>query len=283
MGPRRFHWVSSVDPNMRAQLDSLSTAMVRFYKMPITRNAYQEMIDSEASGQPRTEATLRKAVLAAKPSTVLEVGCGSGRIYARLQEEGLNARYTGVEMSPEVIASNKRRFPLANWVCGDGYELPVAPETQDCVFAYYVLEHCVYPRRFLESILLAVKPGGCIFLTFPDMAASGIFQSQALGWDDRSARLHLQHGRVLHALIRLWDSRVRLPVALHRASSKPGNFLVNLRPRCLEPHFKFEPDIDAIYVASRREVVAWAHSKGCVVNCAELKDNFVLQITKPAF
>ena len=283
MGRRNFHWVSSVDPNMRAHLDTLSTAMVQFYKMPITRKAYQKMIDSEASSQPETEAALRKAVLRAKPSTVLEIGCGSGRIYAGLVEEGLNARYTGVEMSPEVIASNKSRFPLANWLCGDGYDLPVAQESQDCVFAYYVLEHCVYPRKFLESALLAVKPGGCILLTFPDMAASGIFASQALGWDDRSAKLHLRHGRVLHALIRLWDSRVRLPRALHRASSKPGTFLVNLRPRCLEPDFEFEPDVDAVYLASRREVVEWAQSKGCAVNFAGSENSVVIQITKSAF
>jgi SAM-dependent methyltransferase len=285
-GRRAFYWVSSIDPTMEPHLDLLSEAMTRFYAKPATRLAYQEMIDSETAAQPELEGALSKAVLSGKPSAILEIGCGSGRIYARLQQEGLSANYTGVEVSPEVIQANRRRFPRATWICGNGYDLPVSPGTQDCVFAYYVLEHCVYPRRLLESMLLAVRPGGRILLTFPDMAASGICASQALGWDDRSAKSHLRDGRVLHAIVRLWDSRVRLPLALRRTSSKPGTFLVNFRPRCLEPAFNLEPDVDAVYIASRREVADWALSKGCLVDFPvdrkfELQYNSaVIQISK---
>jgi SAM-dependent methyltransferase len=286
MGRRGFHWVSSVDPALQSRLSCLSAAMAEFYSMPATRHAYQEMIDSEAAAQPSTERALCDAVLLAKPSRVLEVGCGSGRIYARMKELGLKARYTGVEMSGEVIAANTRRFPDANWICGDGYNLPVAPESQDCAFAYYVLEHCVYPRRFLESMLLAIKPGGSIFLIFPDMIASGLFGSQTLGWDDRAAKSHLREGRILHALIRLLDSRVRLPLALRRASWRRGRFLVNLRPRCLEPPFDFQPDVDAVYLASGREVREWARLKGCLVYFLtlgdEFKTNVFMQIIRPS-
>src|SRR5438552_19125905 len=136
-------------------------------------------------------------------------------------------------------------------------------------------------------MLLAVKAGGCIILTFPDMVAAGTFGSQALGWDDQSAKWHLQHGHVLQTLIRLWDSRVRLPLALRRAASRPGAFLVNLRPCCLEPHVEICPDIDAIYLANRREIVEWAQSKGCVVHFpagekGPLKSNVLIQISKPS-
>jgi SAM-dependent methyltransferase len=270
---------------MQSRLSHLSAAMAELYKLPATRHDYQEMIDSDAAAQPQTERALCEAVLFAKPSSVLEVGCGSGRIYTRLKELGLNGRYTGVEMSAEIIASNKRRFPEANWICGDGYQLPVASEAQDCAFAYYVLEHCVYPCKFLDSMLDAIKPGGSMFLIFPDMIASGLFASQALGWDDQSAKSHLRKGQILHALIRILDSRVRLRLALRRASSRSGLFLVNLRPRCLEPPFEFQPDIDAVYLASSREVQEWARSKGCVVHFHGLdnqfENNVFVQIIKP--
>jgi SAM-dependent methyltransferase len=287
MGRRIFHWVSSVDEQMSARLDLLSTSMFQFYQMPAMRNAYQEMVDSEASAQPQTEESLRKAVLAAKPSTVLEVGCGSGRIYERLRDEGLNAKYIGVELSPAIISSNQEQYPDARWVCGDGYDLPVVPGTQDCAFSFYVLEHCVYPRRFLESMLAAIKPGGCLLLTFPDMVASGIFGSQALGLNNQSAKVNLRSGRLIHALIRLWDSRVRLPLALRRAASRPGAFLVNLQPSCLEAAFKMVPDIDVIYVANRCEVIDWARSKDCGVDfpagqSGAMKKNVLIKITKPS-
>jgi SAM-dependent methyltransferase len=288
LGRRSFYWVSSIDPNAGARLHLLATAMAKFYCEPGTRCLYQSMPDSNSSAQPETEAILCSAVMAGKPSTVLEIGCGSGRIYARLCSGGFAARYTGLEMSAEVIESNKRRFPAANWICGNAYNLPVDIGSQDCVFAYYVLEHCVYPLKFLESMSLAIKPGGYIIITFPDMAASGIFGSQSLGWDDQSAKKHLQQGRLVHAFIRLWDSRVRLPLALRRAASQPGAFLVNLRPRCLETGINIEPDVDAVYVANRREVAEWARSKGYAVHFpagegggGALKSNVLMQIIKP--
>lgn len=287
LGRRLFCWVSSSDPTMKPQLELLSTRMGRFYSQPSTRDAYQAMIDSDASAQPVTEGALRKAVLEGLPQKVLEVGCGSGRIYARLRSEGLTGSFTGIEMAPEVIKDNQKRFQEATWLVGSGYELPVQAFSQDCVYSYYVLEHCAYPRRFLENLLNAVKPGGKLVLTFPDMSASGIFGSQALGLDTQSAREHLKKRRFLHALIRLWDSRIRLPVALRQAASAPGSFLVNLHPQCLEPGIRIEPDVDAIYVANRAEVANWVEEQGCTVTYPGgqegiLKSNVLIQIHKPA-
>jgi SAM-dependent methyltransferase len=287
MGSRTFQWASSVEPKMETQLSKLSAAMDEFYGNVATRVAYQGMIDSEAAAQPQTEHTVCEAILCVKPSSVLEIGCGSGRIYERLKQMGLNARYTGVEISREVIASNAILFPEADWLCGDGYKPPVGANSYDCVIAYYVLEHCVYPRSFLEAMLLLVKPGGSLFLVFPDMVAAGLFPSQALGWDDRSAGLHLREGRFFHAVIRTLDSRMRLPLALRRASRRPGRFLVNLQPRCLEPKASLRPDVDAVYLASAREVEEWVISKGCSVQRLTLdeafRNNVCMQIMKPSF
>jgi|GEM_PF-723667 len=286
LGRRHFRWVSSSDPMMNPQLQVLSAAMSKFYSLTSTRDAYQVMIDAESSAQPLTEGELRKAVLHGDPSAVLEVGCGSGRIYERLRAQGLKGSYTGVEMSPEVIASNQQRFPDGIWICSNGYALPVEPESQDCVFSYYVLEHCAFPERFLCNLLGCVKPGGKLLLTYPDMQESGIFGSQALGWDRHTAREHLQAGRLAHALIRLWYTRVRLPLALSSALSKYGSFPVNLSPQCLETNIKIEPDVDAIYVASRSEVSNWAKNQGCTVSYPGgqegiLKSNVLIQLTKP--
>jgi SAM-dependent methyltransferase len=262
--------------------------MSRFYGLPATRDAYQAMIDAEDSAQPQTESALRGAILAGDPRSVLEVGCGSGRIYKRLRDAGMMAAYTGVEMSEKVIRQNKECFPEGSWVCGSGYDLPVAKESQDRVFSYYVLEHCAFPKRFLESLLSVVKPGGSLLLTFPDMAASGIFGSQALGWGrEMTAKEHLISGRIFHAMIRLFDSRVRLPIALSRATVSPGPFPVNLNPQCLEPGVRIVPDVDAIYVATREEVASWAVAQGCKVSFPGGKDgilrvNVLIEIAKPA-
>lgn len=284
LGRRRFEWVSSTDPAAQSRLGQLSAAMSRFYSQQTTRKVYQAMIDAPESAQPAMEAALRSAILRDKRETVLEVGCGSGRIYERLRCEGLRARYTGIEIADYVIADNRARFPEAEWITGSGYALPVAPESQDCIFAYYVLEHCVYPERFLNGMLAALKPGGRLLLTFPDMIASGIFGSQALGWDRSTAKDHLRGGHLIHAVVRLWDTRVRLPRAMQRATRSVGHFPVNLLPQCLETGIEPQPDYDAVYLVTRREVEEWASARGHRVGYPagqlELSPDALIEIVK---
>jgi ubiquinone/menaquinone biosynthesis C-methylase UbiE len=124
---RRFNWVSSLNKEAESRLHLLSTAMIRFYSQPETRQAYQAMIDAETSAQPLTEGELRKAILRTKPDAVLEVGCGSGRIYERLFQEGMTAHYTGVEVAESVIANNRKRFSTAAWHVGTFETLPLRP------------------------------------------------------------------------------------------------------------------------------------------------------------
>ena len=119
-GRRHFNWVSSINVEAESQLQLLSTRMTRFYGQTETRLAYQSMIDAERSSQPLTEGELRKTILRTKPETVLEVGCGSGRIYERLVQDGMGARYTGVEIANSVISSNRIRFPACILVCWHG-------------------------------------------------------------------------------------------------------------------------------------------------------------------
>jgi SAM-dependent methyltransferase/glycosyltransferase involved in cell wall biosynthesis len=286
-GRRRFNWVSSLDAEAESRLRLLSSAMSRFYGQPETRRAYQDMIDAETSAQPLTESELIKAILRTNPGSVLEVGCGSGRIYERLLQSGMTSRYTGVEIAETVIDDNRNRFPKAVWHVGTFDTLPVSQASQDCIFAYYVLEHCAFPQSFLQSLLEKVKPGGRLLLTFPDMVVSKVFGSQALGWDQRTAKEHLVNGRVFRGSLRLWDTRIRLPSALNHARQKVGALPVNLSPQCLEPGIKIEPDVDAIYIASRAEVQDWAEGQGCKVSYPgaqhpQLVANVLIEISKPA-
>jgi SAM-dependent methyltransferase len=55
-------------------------------------------------------------------SSVLDVGCGHGDLYAFLNARGFRGPYTGVDLSPELIASARERFPAAHFVLGDVLE-----------------------------------------------------------------------------------------------------------------------------------------------------------------
>ncbi len=282
---RRFRWISSLQCEP-ALLDDLEKRMERFYSEPSTRDRYQAMVDSPEASQPATEAALRRAILRQAPSSLLEIGCGSGRIYRRLVSEGLSGRYTGLEMAPQVIAENLAAFPDATWVTGSIASAPFGPGSFDVAYAFFVLEHCVRPEPALARLLSWVRPGGHLLLVFPDFPKMGRLASQRLGLRLGNARHLLKQGHPFHALFNLYESRIRLPRALNRLAAHPGPFPVNTAPACLVHDGPFTADLDAIYISSASEVASWAAARGCRVNYPEGQSgnfsvNVLIQITQP--
>lgn len=73
---------------------------------------------------------------------VVEVGCGTGRIYEqivpRLLPEG---GYTGVDLSARMLGLARRRWPAARFVRGDGCQLALADDAVDYALAFEVVGH----------------------------------------------------------------------------------------------------------------------------------------------
>jgi ubiquinone/menaquinone biosynthesis C-methylase UbiE len=271
MAGRRFNWLSSSDKKNTAALTALHEKMIAFYSEAESRSNYQQMVDSNDNDLANPGAATLQFIEYLKqihPNKLLEVGCGSGRIYQFIEKELKEAAYTGVEVSEHIIEYNRRRFDNANWFVADAYTLPVANATIDVCFSFYVLEHLVFPERALIEMLRTVKSGGYLVLIFPDFAASGRFASQNIGLSNNpTAVSKLKKGKVIDALISLYDSRIRLPKALKNAAAQFGSFPVNINPKCLAgKSITMSPDIDAVYIASKKEVANWAAQRGYCVS-----------------
>jgi SAM-dependent methyltransferase len=65
--------------------------------------------------------------------SVLDVGCGQGDLYDVLIARGCRGRYTGIDLSPELVASARERFPPANVILGNVLETEI--EKHDFVLA----------------------------------------------------------------------------------------------------------------------------------------------------
>jgi SAM-dependent methyltransferase len=267
MRPRRrkFHWVSS-EHGPAAALDHLDRRMREYYSGGATRPPYQQMVDEASATQADAERSLCEAIVRRAPATVLEVGAGSGRLCQRLRAAGFTGEYWGVELSGTVIARNRATYPDENWIAGAVEAVDLPAGRFDVIFAFFVLEHCVYPARVLRRLRGLLRPGGAVLLVFPDFVESGRLASQTLGYVDGRAIERLRRGDVINAVVNLYDSRVRLRRALRRATATPGSFPVNLSPRCLTDAGAPTPDTDAVYIASRREVAAWAREHGLAVS-----------------
>jgi SAM-dependent methyltransferase len=168
-----------------------------------------------------------------------------------------------MDVADYLIRDDEERHPEAGWRIAHAYDIPFEDGAFDVCFSLYVLEHLVYPEVALREMVRILRPGGRLVLVFPDMAESGRLGSQQLGFSPMgTARERLREWRFVDALVSLFDSRVRLPRALRNAVSKFGPFPVNTRPICLYHSSLMAPDIDAVYIASKKEIQSWGERNG---------------------
>lgn len=108
-----------------------------------------------AGARPREEAFL--AVAEARPSRVLEVGCGRGELAARIAQE-LGATVVAVDQSERMVELATAAGVDAR--LGDVQELPFGDDAFDCAVAAWMLYHVPDVDRGLTELARVLRPGG---------------------------------------------------------------------------------------------------------------------------
>ncbi len=119
---------------------------------------------------------------------VLEIGCGTGRVYEQLVPRLLPADgYLGVDISGRMLAIARKKFPHGRFHQGDGSALALADGTVDYALAFEVLGHLPEIQPLFRE-LGRVSRRGFLFTVWPATEEEGVV--------DR----HEQHGpaRFLH-------------------------------------------------------------------------------------
>ena len=70
-----------------------------------------------------------------KCSSVLDVGCGLGDFYLWQKDRGLDLNYYGIDITPEIIESAKKRFPEAAFKVSDCQQISRESDPFDFVIA----------------------------------------------------------------------------------------------------------------------------------------------------
>jgi len=101
---------------------------------------------------------------------VLDVGCGTGVL--GLTAARLDARVTGVDLTPELVARAKENAALmgvdAEWREGDAEALPMPDAAFDFVVSQFGHMFAPRPEVAVREMLRVLKPGGVIaFATWP--------------------------------------------------------------------------------------------------------------------
>lgn len=172
---------------------------------------------AHAGRDPRAvRALLRASGVALDGASVLDVGCGTGRLREAIA--GLGALWTGVDASREMLDAGPRGAALVH---GDLAALPFADRAFDVVVCCRVLHH-LHDERELELAareLLRVARRALV-LSFWDRASWPALRTR-LGWK----RTEGPRGRIAR-------SRAALAAAFERAGGRVTRF--RARPRWLD-------------------------------------------------
>lgn len=183
--------------------------------------AYQARFDNLAENgmDVHGEASLVRSL---SPGSVLDAGCGTGRVAIELARHGLEV--VGVDMDASMIAEARRLAPALTWVLADLATLALGRQFDVVVMAGNVPLFCpVAERRALaEACASHVAPGGALVAGFQlDRGYGAGFQvDQGYGLDDYDAACEAA-GLTLAERWATWDRQPFIAdgtyaVSLHR-------------------------------------------------------------------
>ncbi len=101
---------------------------------------------------------------------LLELGCGQGHVLRLLAKEGKlpPENIWGVDQSLTAVEFVKQHLPSAHVEAGDIYALNLPRQHFDVCLLMETIEHLEQPAPALRNIFDVLKPGGVLYLSFPN-------------------------------------------------------------------------------------------------------------------
>lgn len=96
--------------------------------------------------------------------SLLDVGCGFGDLGDWLARQGCPVDYTGIDLSPELLAEGRRRHPGIHLHEGDIFDFDPSPQSHDWVLLSGALnsnldDQGAYARRVIRRMYAACRKG----------------------------------------------------------------------------------------------------------------------------
>jgi trans-aconitate 2-methyltransferase len=104
------------------------------------------------------------------PKKIIDLGCGPGNSTTVLRDRWPDAQISGLDSSPEMIASARKSAPQVNWVVGDitaWASDDSNPEKFDIVFSNAAMQWVPDHAQTIPKLLERTAPGGALAIQVP--------------------------------------------------------------------------------------------------------------------
>lgn len=193
--------------------------------------------------------------------TVLDLGCGTGVVAQQARAKKI--KYTGIDWSNTAIETAKSKFSQktgdaidVNFIRGSIYETKLENKSFDVVTSMFVIEHLTRPEEFITEAMRLVRTNGILFILCPDYRRFGRMPSLPLGGNyslrEKVAKLQVIPFLSHLAMAIYWKIKIGFI----------GAWAVWTEPACF--HGIWRPDADAVYLASRKEILEKVKRNGFV-------------------
>ncbi|HEY1471532.1 MAG TPA: methyltransferase domain-containing protein [Candidatus Acidoferrum sp.] len=139
-----------------------------------------ELYDEKHSFVWKMAAGLLELLEAKSGERILDVGCGTGHLTAKIAANG--AQVTGVDQSAEMIQQARAAYPALRFEVMDARQLTF-PEKFDAVFSNATLHWIKQPEQAVECIAWVLRPGGRFVAEFGGKGnTAGLMATVARAW-----------------------------------------------------------------------------------------------------
>lgn len=164
---------------------------------------------------------------------LLDAGCGTGAMLGMFCRDIPEKRYTGLDLSPQMInVANRKQLNGTQFIVGDCEMLPFADNSFDVVTCSMSFHHYPNPDRFFQNVNRVLRKNGRLVLR--DMASSkrwmmwliNHIEIPLLHWIAHSGDVHVYNRQEIQALcdrsgLTLERYEVRKGFRLHCVCRKP--------------------------------------------------------------
>ncbi|MDB5374561.1 MAG: Ubiquinone/menaquinone biosynthesis C-methylase UbiE [Belnapia sp.] len=160
-------------------------------------------------------------------SSVIDVGCGSGRLTSQLTRYP-KLSYLGLDVVPELLDYNRRKAARPDFKLEliAGNSIPAPDASADFVTYFSVFTHLLHEESYayLEQTHRVLKPGGRVIFSFFEFAVEGLWGVFEGNVDWVRKRSFLGHINVfMHAAdLRIWARRLGFKVIAFKRGDLPA-------------------------------------------------------------